>query len=157
MHAVAAVNGLTLVVLGDGSERSALERLAAELGLSERVRFVGFTDRVPEYLRAADAFLLASRGEGMSNALLEAMSSGLACIATEASGVRQLFGDDRGLVVPADDTEAWAAAIGRVAGDEELRAHLGAQASALVRERYSLEATADSLVAAYEHMLRRPT
>ena len=69
VHAVAAVNGLTLLIVGDGSERSALERLAAELGLSERVRFVGFSDRVPEYLRVADAFLLASRGEGMSNAL----------------------------------------------------------------------------------------
>jgi glycogen synthase len=89
----------------------------------------------------------------MSNALLEAMASGLACAATEASGVRQLFGDDRGLVVGDDDPAAWSAALGRLAADQELRARLGARAAALVRERYSLDATVDSLLSAYEHML----
>jgi glycosyltransferase involved in cell wall biosynthesis len=153
VRALTVVDGLALVVVGDGSERPTLEKLAADLGVAGRVHFVGFSDRVPEYLRAVDAFFLASRGEGMSNALLEAMASGLACAATEASGVRQLFGDDRGLVVGDDDPAAWSAALGRLAADQELRARLGARAAALVRERYSLDATVDSLLSAYEHML----
>jgi glycosyltransferase involved in cell wall biosynthesis len=154
VRALTAVDELALVVVGDGTERPALERLAADLGIAGRVSFVGFTNRVPEYLRAADAFFLASRGEGMSNALLEAMASGLACVATDASGVRQLFGDDRGLVLDGDDPASWSAAFARLAADEQLRAQLGARAAALVRERYSLDATADSLLSAYEQMLR---
>lgn len=155
VRALADVDDVTLVIVGDGTERPALEKLAADLGVEGRTRFVGFSDRVPDYLRAADAFLLASRGEGMSNALLEAMASGLACVATEASGVRELLGDDRGLVVAGDDGEAWSQALGRLAADEALRARLGQNASALVRQRYSLDATADALVSAYERLAGR--
>jgi glycosyltransferase involved in cell wall biosynthesis len=154
LRALSKVDDLLLVIVGDGSKRAALQNLAAEIGVADRVRFVGFSDRVPEYMRAADAFFLPSRGEGMSNALLEAMASGLACVATEASGVRELFGDDRGLVVRGEDLGAWSAVMRRIAADEGVRARLGAQAAALVRERYSLDATADSLLAAYDHILR---
>lgn len=156
IRALVSVNDLTLVVVGDGTERPALERLAADLGVAGRTHFVGFSDRVPDYLRAADAFFLASRGEGMSNALLEAMASGLACVAAETSGVRELLGGDRGLVVSGDDEAGWSLALSRLAEDEELRARLGQSAATFVRRRYSLDVTADALVDAYEHLAGRP-
>ncbi len=155
IRALAHVDGFRLVVVGDGSERGALERLAVEQHVADRVRFVGFSDRVDKYLGAADVFLLASRGEGMSNALLEAMASGMTCIASSTSGVRQLLGVDRGTVVGADDVGAWSDAIGRAAADPELRERQGRAASDFVHANYSLETSADRLVAAYATMLGR--
>lgn len=153
VRALPGAEGLQLVIVGDGTERQALEGLAATNGVADRVRFVGFSDRVHDYLNTADAFLLASRGEGMSNALLEAMASGLQCIASEASGVRQLLGGDRGVVVAVDDLDAWSAAMRRVVEEPAAGARLGGRAADFVRANHSLDASADRLVAAYRQML----
>jgi glycosyltransferase involved in cell wall biosynthesis len=146
---------IRLVVVGEGPERSNLERIAHEHGLAERVSFTGAVPNVADYLRAADFFLLPSRSEGLSNALLEAMACGLACLAPPVSGVDELFAGGRGIVVASDEAESWGRAIERLAADPEQTKRLGARARELVCADFTLERTADRLVAAYRTMLSR--
>jgi glycosyltransferase involved in cell wall biosynthesis len=153
IRALAQVDGLRLVIVGDGSARETLEQLAVDQGVADRVRFVGFSDRVQDHLRAADAFLLASRGEGMSNAILEGMASGLACVANATSGVPQLLGSGRGIIVPADNSDAWSDALRTIVDKPAAREELGRAASEFVRAGYSLDLSADRLVAAYRRVL----
>ena len=152
VRALPEVPELRFLALGDGPERETLMRLAEEVGVAERASFPGATARVAEHLRAADVFALPSRSEGLSNSLLEAMASGLACLATPVSGTRALLADGRGVLVEPGDVAAWTDALRRVSGDAALRRTLGAAAAEHVREHFSIETTADKLVAAYERL-----
>jgi L-malate glycosyltransferase len=150
LDATARVGELTLVVVGDGPERMRLEARARALDLDGRVRFQGLSSRVPDVLRAADVFLLSSHGEGMSNALLEAMACGLPCVASRSvGGANELLGEGRGLLLADGDVAAWAGAIERLAGDAALRGELGRAAAAFVARGLSLEAAADRLARSY--------
>ena len=142
---------LTLVVVGDGPERERLQAEARRLGVAARVRFLGESSQVGVILRASDAFLLSTHGEGMSNALLEAMACGLPSLASRSvGGAAELLEPDRGLLLPDGDAEAWAAAIRSLLGEPALGASLGAAAAAFVAAELSLEAAADRLARAYE-------
>jgi glycosyltransferase involved in cell wall biosynthesis len=150
LEATARVPDLTLVVVGDGPERARLETKTHELGLQERVTFLGQSSRVHNVLRACDAFVLSSHGEGMSNALLEAMACGLPCLASESvGGAGELLGGGRGLLVANADAGAWASALTRVAGDAGMRAAMGDAASSFVAGALSLDAVAERLVYVY--------
>jgi len=150
LKAAAIVPELELVIVGDGPERTRLEAAAGRLGVHRRVRFHGFSSRVVDVLRAADAFLLSSHGEGMSNALLEAMACGLPCLVSRSvGGARELLGDGRGMLLGDGEVEAWAEAIESLVDEPALRAALGGAAADFVAERLSLEAGADRLVDAY--------
>jgi glycosyltransferase involved in cell wall biosynthesis len=150
LKAAAIVPELELVIVGDGPERTRLEAAAARLGVHSRVRFHGFSSRVVDVLRAADAFLLSSHGEGMSNALLEAMACGLPCLVSRSvGGARELLGDGRGMLLDDGEATAWAEAIQSLVDEPALRAALGGAAAHFVAEGLSLEAGADRLVDAY--------
>ena len=150
LAATARVPELSLVVVGDGPDRGRLEAKAAQLGVRDRVIFQGQSRRVPDVLRASDAFVLSSHGEGMSNALLEAMASGLPCLASRTvGGARELLGDGRGLLIADGDVAAWAGAIKRLRDDPELAAALGQAAASHIAGSLSLESTADRLARAY--------
>lgn len=136
LDALAAAPGVALAIAGDGPRRPALEAQAAALGLSGRVRFLGELDRreVPHLLRAADLFVQPSLYEGQSNALLEAINEGLPVLASDippqAEVLRLPGGGAAGLLLPLDDSQAWAGALCRCAGDAGLRATLAAAARA---------------------------
>lgn len=141
-----------LVIYGEGSLRTSLESRRDRLGLAERVEFPGWVNPPiwPVYRRAA-LFVLSSRYEGFPSALLEAMACGPACIAFDCPsgpGAIICHGED-GLLVPADDVEALAAAIERCIADPELRAALSRRAAQSVR-RFSWPAMVD----AYETLLQ---
>jgi glycosyltransferase involved in cell wall biosynthesis len=141
LAAVAQVDGFDLVVAGDGPERAALERRAAELGLDGRVRFVGPQPRrrVLELYRAADGALLSSVWENFPHAVVEALAAGTPVVATDVGGVAEVVEDGvNGLLVPPGDPGALAAALRRYLEDEALRARLRAGAPGSV-ERYSAE------------------
>ncbi|MCW5716328.1 MAG: glycosyltransferase [Bauldia sp.] len=127
--------GWRLTIVGDGPLRSQLEALGTELGIADRIDWIGHVDDPFPYLRAARFFVMPSRFEGSPNALLEAMSCGLASIVTDASpGPIELIGQDgAGLVVPVDDAEALGRSIVALAEDEGLRGRYSAAAIERVR------------------------
>jgi glycosyltransferase involved in cell wall biosynthesis len=154
LQATARVPELALVVVGDGPDRRRLEAKTDLLGIADRVNFLGESSRVPAVLRASDAFMLSSHGEGMSNALLEAMASGLPCLASRTvGGANELLGGGRGMLVADGDVAAWAAAIGRIIDDPGLRSSTGNAAAEFVADTLSLEATAERLARAYAHIV----
>lgn len=119
-----------LVVFGEGPRRGALERLARELGLLRRADFAGRTPTPHADLSQGDIFAFPSRFEGFPNALCEAMAVGLPCVAADCpGGPGDLIEDGKnGLLVPANDAEAFAGALKRLMGDKELRRRLGQKA-----------------------------
>ncbi len=137
LEAVARVPDVELVVAGDGPERGPLERRAGELRLAERIRFLGACPREEalRLFRAADAALLTSAWENLPHSLLEALAVGTPAIGTAVGGVPEVVRDgENGLLVPAGDVDALAAAIQRLAGDDALRASLAAAAAASVAD-----------------------
>jgi glycosyltransferase involved in cell wall biosynthesis len=127
LRAVAAVERARLIIVGDGPERATLERLTEELGLDGRVTFEGARsrDEVLRILAGARAALLSSAWENLPHAAVEALSVGIPVVSTAVGGVPEVVRDDgNGLLVPAGDVEALAAAIRRVVEDDELRDRL---------------------------------
>lgn len=126
-----------LVIAGEGPDREALERRARELGVDGRVRFVGPLprERVVELFRAADATILSSSWENFPHTVVEALSVGTPVVAMEAGGVAEVVRDgENGLLVPAGDTAALAAAVERFFADAELRERLRSAAAASVAQ-----------------------
>lgn len=109
-----------LTLVGDGSQRAALESRAAELGVRDQVEFAGVLprERIRGIFHQAQAFVLSSRSEGTPLALLEAMACGLPCVATRVGGVPSAGGDGVLLVEPGD-AAALSDAIGKVLADEK--------------------------------------
>jgi glycosyltransferase involved in cell wall biosynthesis len=144
-----------LLIVGDGPERGALEVLAAELGVQDRVRFAGFRKDVPDLLAASDFFVLPSRTEGLPLSVLEAMAHGLPSIATPVGGVPEaLNGEECGILVPVDDVHRLAAVMGTLVGDPQLRRRLGAAAETRVRKHFSFAAMTDAYDSLYRRLLR---
>lgn len=145
-----------LHLVGRGRLRADLERMASVLGLKDRVVFHGMIRHKDlDSVYASNAvFVLPSLGEGCPNALLEAMSYGLCCIATEVPGIRELLQHEvSGLIVPSNDPEAMARALEAVLGSESLRRRLGSAARDWVQENFSREQHARQLEAL---LLRHP-
>jgi glycosyltransferase involved in cell wall biosynthesis len=134
LAAVSAVPGAHLVVVGDGPERSTLEQAASRM--TAPVYFLGTRSDVDRILPAFDVFSLSSHWEGEPVALLEAMATGLACVATATGGVVELLGhDERGLVVPVADIGALGRALAALAAQPDCRRALGTSARREARER----------------------
>jgi sugar transferase (PEP-CTERM/EpsH1 system associated) len=129
-----------LVIAGEGPCRAELETLTRSLGLEERVRLLGERDDVPTLLQALDCFVLPSLGEGISNAILEAMAAGLPVIATLVGGNGELVqGGVTGTLVEPRDAEALAGALAAYFRDPDLaRAH-GAAGRLRAEREFSLE------------------
>lgn len=145
-----------LIVAGDGPMRSAWERLAGELALGEKVRFVGTVPdaELPALYRSADVFVLpaSARSEAFGIVLLEAMAAGLPCVTTElGTGTSFVVQHNvTGLVVPARTPGALAEAAGRLLADEALRARMGEAGQARARREFEVETMIDRIEAVYE-------
>jgi glycosyltransferase involved in cell wall biosynthesis len=137
LDAISRTEGVSLVVAGDGPERAALERRASKPDLADRVRFAGALarDDVLTLFRAADAALLTSAWENLPHSVIEALAVGTPVVATAVGGVPEVVREgENGLLAPAGDVDAIAGAIGRLAGDDGLRATLAANAAGSVAE-----------------------
>ena len=126
--------GARLALAGTGPLEQELRALARELGLESKVAFLGARDDVPDLLRAADAFVLPSESEGLSNALLEALASGTPAIASDIAANRELVGDGAAVLFPVGDADALAKALARVLSEGELARSLREKGRALARE-----------------------
>jgi glycosyltransferase involved in cell wall biosynthesis len=145
-----------LVIAGEGPDREPLERRARELGVERRVRFVGAQprERVVELFHAADATILSSSWENFPHTVVEALAVGTPVLAMQAGGVAEVVRDGvNGLLVPAGDTAALAAAVERFFADADLRARLRAVAAASVAA-YAPENVFSSLEATLREVAR---
>jgi len=139
----------TALLVGDGPERKELEEIAGRS--SGRVRVLPSREDVGDVYRASDVFVLPSISEGLSNALLEAMSSGLAPLASRVGGTAETISDaTNGLLFERDDEEGVRAAVKRFSTEPALAARLGAAARAEAEACYSL----DRVVARLETLYR---
>jgi glycosyltransferase involved in cell wall biosynthesis len=137
LEAVAGADGVQLVIAGEGPDRKQLEERAAELGIAQRVRFLGAQPReqIVELFRAADATILSSSWENFPHTVVEALAVGTPVLAMAVGGVAEVVRDgENGLLVPAGDTAALGEAVRRYFGDESLRERLrGAAAGSVAR------------------------
>ena len=145
-----------LVLAGEGPERRRLERMAARLGLGERVRFLGEVphEQVPEVIQQLDIFAMPSTYEGFGVAALEAEAMEVPVVASRIHGIPDVVVDgETGLLVPPRDRQALAAALDRLASDGDLRRRLGQAGRAFVAEHYSWEENTAQMEALYEAAL----
>jgi len=127
---------------------------AARLGCGDRLRFVERAPDIEQYYRAADVFVLPTLREGLPNAVLEAMASGVACVVSRLPGVTDTLvteGID-GLLVEPGDRAGFAAALARLLADAGERARLGAAARHTIERRFALAATAAQYTALYREL-----
>jgi glycosyltransferase involved in cell wall biosynthesis len=144
-----------LWIVGHGDGQVAAKRLAADLCINDRVRFLGVVDDVAPIMQAADGFVLASRWEGFPMVLLEAEASGLPVVATRAGGVPELVQNRRtGLLAPVEDADALAGAMDDLVGmDTDGRRALGRAGREWTIERFGIETIVDRWVALYRDLL----
>jgi glycosyltransferase involved in cell wall biosynthesis len=139
-----------LVVAGEGELRPALEALARELGLADRIVFTGFRRDLDRILPALSVFCLSSHLEGLGTSVLDAMCFGLPVVATAAGGIPEAVEDGvTGRVVPPREPAALSAALADVLVDEERRRALGRAG----RQRFLQRFTADRMVEETLHVL----
>lgn len=140
-----------LVMVGEGPQRAALEKLVDQPGLRERVRFAGNQADVVPWLQALDVFALPSyANEGVPQALIQAMLVGLPCVTTHVGSIAEIAQHERtALVVPPQDVHALGGAIARLLSDPAFGASLGAAARRHCEESYSYERMLDRMEQVY--------
>lgn len=143
-----------LVIGGDGEERRSLEALAGQLGITPQLRFAGEIRDIRGALSAADAFVLASRNEGLGRVYIEAMAAGLPVIGTAVGGVPSVIRDRQtGLLVAGEDPEKMARALCAMAADDELRLTMGKNAADSISPKYDEDAMVARIAALYREVL----
>lgn len=149
---VARGSEFVALVVGDGEEREAVELEVARYGVGDRVRLLGSRDsaQIAELMAASDLFFLPSEREGISLALFEAMASGLAIVATDVGGQRELLVEGCGVLVPAGESAThvalYADQLAALLADTERRDALGRAARERVGEQFQLSRMGDEMV-----------
>jgi len=140
----------TLVLVGSRHTVGAMD----ELPETPNVIVRDFTPDVVDYYHAADIFVLPSYAEGMSNAMLEAMSCGLPSVATRIGAAEEMIEDgSNGFLMAPGDREKLATSLNTLIDDDERRAAFSQRAAAAIREAFSEPAVVDKIEAAYDEML----
>jgi glycosyltransferase involved in cell wall biosynthesis len=155
LEALAAAPAVHLWIAGEGALRRSLERLVARLGLTRRVRFLGWREDVPALLASADFLVCPSRHEPLGNVVLEAWAARLPVVALASAGPRELIAEgESGLLVPPEEAPGGLArALARLAGDAALRARLAAGG----RRAYEAGFTEAAVVGRYLDLFKRIT
>lgn len=149
LRAIAKVEDVNLVLIGDGEEREPLVRLAEELGVSDRFHVLGWVAHPQAYLPNVDVVALPSRSEGFPLAMVEAMLAARPVVATRVGSMPEaVIHGETGLLIEKNDVPGLVNALTRLRDDPLLRSHLGKQA----REMALAQFTADAMVASYERL-----
>jgi glycosyltransferase involved in cell wall biosynthesis len=148
--------GATLLIVGSGPAEAGLKERAAALRLENRCRFIPMVTNAAEWLRSIDIFALPSRSEAFSNSLMEAMSCGCCCVASDAGGNPELIEHGvTGALFTTGNSEALADRLREVMEDAPFRERLGKSASEHIRRNFSIEASAERAAALYTELLER--
>lgn len=142
------------VVLGEGSERDALESYAAHLGVTTFLAMPGHCENPEEVYGLFDIFVLPSFREGVPMVLLEAMASGIPCIASDVGGVHDVIGD-AGISVASGDVDGFVNAVEELITDSERRVELARRARVRALERYDIEIWGDRMLRVYRETVER--
>ena len=155
---VAQFPQVTFNIAGDVLESdyfAELQTLIGDLNLANHFHFVGGVANLHEYLSTADIFVLPSRSEGFSNAIVEAMAASLPVVATNVGGNAEAVTDGvTGLIVPPDDPAALAAAITRLLSDPARAREMGAAGNKLASEKFTTDAMMHQITLAYANVLQ---
>jgi L-malate glycosyltransferase len=143
------------LLAGDGPLRGDLERQATELGIGERVLFLGDRRDIPSVLASTDVAVLTSDSESLSNVILEAMAAGLPVVAYKVGGNIELVNDDRGMPIPARDEAGFASAVERLLLSPTMRAEMGRQARRFAEEKFSLPSVLQQYEDCYRTLLEK--
>lgn len=150
IRALAALPGAHLSIAGEGPERAALEALAREVGVAERVTFLGWRSDIGALLAGCDVFVCSSRHEPLGNIVLEAWSAGRPVVAAAAQGPSELIADgETGLLVPVEDAEALARGVATLIADPQRASRIAQQG----RAAYERDFTEAAVVARWRGFL----
>ena len=144
-----------LLVAGDGEQRPGLEALCGELGIADRVRFLGYRRDPATIAAATDVAVLSSANEGTPVSLIEAAAAGVPAVASRVGGVPEVVTPETGILVPPGAPEAMANALARLATDPELRGRLGASARESALRRYDITRLIGDIDELYRELLDR--
>ncbi|MBX3655507.1 MAG: glycosyltransferase [Ramlibacter sp.] len=150
--AILANKSTKLILIGENRGiQKILQEQAQNLGIRERVTFLGQRSDIPQLLSAMDGYVMASHEEGFSNAILEAMAVGLPIVATSVGGNNEaLQGGKLGVLVPVSNPVAMADAMNRLMIDVSYRAQISRDARRAVNEQYSVDAMVNSHINLYQ-------
>lgn len=152
IRAIAPLDGVNLVILGEGEQRSALETLAEDLGVGDRVKLLGWVEQPHRYLSNFDVMALPSRSEGFPLAMVEAMLAAKPVVATQVGSMPEaIIHQETGLLIEKNNVEQLSHAIRQLRDHPELRVRLGEQA----RQRAIAHYTAKSMAQQYAQLWRQ--
>ena len=147
-------DNIFLLLAGEGEYEQELRAWVKKLGITERVRFLGFRRDIPDLLCACDLLLLTSLREGLPRAVMEAMAAGRPVVATDIRGNRDLIVDgENGFLVPVGDVDRLAQAVLKLAADKELAARMGKKGREMVKS-YALEQVLAEMEQVYARALK---
>lgn len=157
LRAVSRLSDVRVVIIGEGDERSGLEQLAAEQGISNRVSLTGWDDNPRNRFPGFDVFALPSRSEGFPLTLVEAMFAGLPIVASRVGSVAEAVIDgETGLLVEPGDIEGLTKALTRLRDDPPLRKELGARARLAAVQKHAAEGMATTYLDLWKEVVARP-
>jgi glycosyltransferase involved in cell wall biosynthesis len=140
-----------VLLVGEGPERESLEKLAAALGLSERVRFVGFVEDIWPYYEQMDLFVLPSLHEGVPIALLEALGAGLPVVASAVGGIPHVIGtSEAAVLIDSQSPSTWAEALTGLLSDRAKMTAIGERARKHIEANFSIEGMTEQYLALYQ-------
>jgi glycosyltransferase involved in cell wall biosynthesis len=146
----------TLLIAGDGPDRASLERRAARVGLGDRGRFIGWTDRPRDVMAACDVMVMPSRWEGFGLAALEAMACGRPVVASDVDALPEVVRhDESGLLVPVGDARSLAGAVNALLDRPDWAAALGAAGQCRARECFPVDRMVGATVDLYRRLYER--
>lgn len=147
------------VLAGDGPVRSDLEKEVADLGIGDRVAFLGDRRDIPAVLSSVDVTVLPSFSESLSNSIIESMALGVPVVALRVGGNPELVsdksGDERGVLVPAGSDEALAEGLALLLGNKELRLRMGANARNFALATFTIDSMRMRHEELYTDLLRK--
>lgn len=157
LRAIAQVDGVRAVILGEGEQRSTLEALALELGVRDRVKLLGWVEHPHTYLPGFDVVAMPSRSEGFPLAMVEAMLAARPVIATRVGSMPEAVIDGKtGILIEKDDVTGLAQALQRLRDHPQLRIQLGQQARELAIARFTVAAMTQQYEALWQQLMTKP-